>query len=56
MKCANCNEKLEQLEDGDEWVSPDGAIFCTVTDEIHARQLTPEPTINDIKREIEESV
>lgn len=41
MKCVNCNQTLEQLIDGDEWVSPDGAIFCAITDEIHNRVLKP---------------
>jgi hypothetical protein len=24
--------------DGDEWITPDGSIFCKVTDEIHYRK------------------
>lgn len=83
MKCVYCEGELEQLLDGDEWVTSDGSIFCSVTDEIHTRQLVaedseiclmcneikdnnglivcsecnkPERTINDIKRELEESV
>ena len=38
-KCANCGGLLERLIDGEEWITPDGAIFCDVTDEIHARQV-----------------
>ena len=38
FQCANCNQELEQLIDGDEWITRDGSIFCEITDEIHNRK------------------
>ena len=40
VKCANCDQELEQLTDGQEWVADNGSIFCEITDEIHNRKVS----------------
>lgn len=36
FKCLNCKQELNLIDD-EEWVTPDGRIFCEATDETHTR-------------------
>lgn len=38
FRCVACKQELQQLTDGDEWITSNGAIFCEVTKEIHYRE------------------